>query len=282
MSTNLISIIIPTYNRSKSLLLAIKSVLDQTTANWELIIIDDGSEDNTQDILKNTLKDERLKYYYQENQGVSVARNYGAQLATGDYLIFLDSDDIFFPDLINNIYEAEFYKYDLICWQVLKNIDGKEKIWKAQQLGGMYNNVIMTFLAGSICFKKSIFLQAGGYDPKMSFGENYELGMRVCEQTDLKIKRINKPLLYYEIQTQKRSSNSIQNRLNSYIYQYKKHKAKYDKNLKAKAEMNYLLGFVLEKSDRKIAALAQFENSWKFNPLRLKPLLKIIYLKLFR
>ncbi len=281
MSKNLISIIIPTYNRSKSLPLSIKSVLDQTRSIWELIIIDDGSEDSTKEVLKDILKDDRIKYYYQENQGVSVARNSGAKLATGDYLIFLDSDDVFFPDLIKNIYEAEFYKYDLICWQGLKNIDGNEKIWKAQQLDGMYNNIIATFLAGSICFKKSIFLQVGGYDPKMSFGENYELGMRLSEQTDLKIKSIHKPLLYYEIQTQNRSSNSIRNRLNSYIHQYKKHKAKYDKNLKAKAEMNYILGYVLEKSDRKSAALAQFKNSWMSNPWRLKPLLKIIYLKLF-
>jgi len=277
-----ISIIIPTYNRYKSLPLSIKSVLDQTRDNWELIIIDDGSEDSTQEVLKDYLNDDRIKYYYQENQGVSVARNSGAMLATGDYIIFLDSDDIFFPDLINHIYEAEFYKYDLICWQVLKNIDGKEKIWKTQQLDGMYNNIKATFLAGSICFKKSIFLQAGGYDPKMSFGENYELGMRVCEQANLKIKSINKPLLYYEIQTQNRSSNSIKNRLSSSIHQYKKHKAKYDKNLKAKAEMNYSIGYVLEKSDRKSFALAQFKNSWMSNPWRLKPLLKIIYLKLFR
>ena len=207
MSRKLISIIIPTYNRSKSLPLSVKSVQDQTRGNWELIIIDDGSEDNTQEVLKDILKDDRIKYYYQENQGVSVARNSGAKLATGDYLIFLDSDDVFFPDLIKNIYEAEFYKYDLICWQVLKNIDGKEKIWKAQQLDGMYNNIIATFLAGSICFKKSIFLQVGGYDPKMSFGENYELGMSQSEQTDRKFKSIHKPLLIYEFKTQKRRSN---------------------------------------------------------------------------
>lgn len=282
MSKNLISIIIPTYNRSVSLPLSVKSVMDQTRDNWELIIIDDGSEDNTKEVLKDFLNDDRIKYYYQQNQGVSVARNYGAQLATGDYLIFLDSDDIFFSDLLKNIFIVEYYKYDLICWQVLKNIDGKEIIWKARQLDGMYNNIKVTFLAGSICLKKSIFLQVCGYDPKMSFGENYELGLRLSEQADLKIKNIHKPLMYYEIQTQNRSSNSLKNRLSSYIHQYKKHKARYDKNPKAKAEMNYVLGFVLEKFDRKTAALAQFKNSWVSNPWRLKPLLKIIYLKLFR
>lgn len=281
MSKNLISIIIPTFNRSKSLPLSVKSIQDQTLVNWELIIIDDGSEDDTQEVLKDTLRDERIKYYYQENQGVSVARNYGAKLATGDYLIFLDSDDIFFPDLIKNIYEADFYKYDLICWEVLKNVDGKEKIWKPKQLDGMYNNIIATFLAGSICYKKSVFLNAGGYDPKMAFGENYELGIRVSQLKDLKIKILNKPLSYYEPKNQNRDSNSIKNLLSSYIYQYKKHKSIYDKNLKAKAGMNYFFGFVLEKLNRKSAALQQFKNSWMGNPSRLKPLLKIIYLKLF-
>jgi len=282
VSRKLISIIIPTYNRSKSLPLSVKSVLDQTRDNWELIIIDDGSEDSTQEVLKDYLKDDRIKYYYQENQGVSVARNCGAKLATGDYLIFLDSDDIFFPDLIKNIYEAEFYKYDLICWELLKNIDGKEKIWKAQQLDGMYNNLKATFLAGSVCFKKSIFRQAGGYDPKISFGENYELGLRICENPHLKVKNIFKPLAQQNLFTKDRESDSLTNKLSSYIHQYKKHRAKYDKHPKSKAEMNYLLGFVLEKSNRKTAALAQFKNSWMSNPWRLKPLLKIIYLTLFR
>ena len=282
MSKKLISIIIPTYNLSESLPLAVKSVQDQTRGNWELIIIDDGSKDNTQEVLKDYLIDDRIKYYYQENQGVSVARNYGAELATGDYLIFLDSDDVFFPDLIKNIYEAEFYRYDLICWQVEKIIDGKRKIWKAKKQDGIYNSLVVTFFPGSICYNKKVFLLAGGYDSKMTFGENYELGIRVSQQKDLKIKIINKPFLLYKISTSHRSSNSLKNRLHSSIHQYKKHKTKYDNNLKAKAEMNYILGFVLEKSGRKTAALAQYENSWKNNPWRLKPLLKIIYLKIFR
>ena len=84
------------------------------------------------------------------------------------------------------------------------------------------------------------------------------------------------------IQTQNRCRNSIVNRLSSYIHQYEKHKAKYDKNLNSKAEMNYSIGFVLGKSNRNTAASAQFKNSWMSNPWRLKALLKLIYLKLFR
>jgi len=276
-----ISIIIPTFNRANTLKKAIESVQTQTCENWKLIIIDDGSEDSTQEVLKDYLKDDRIKYYYQENQGVSVARNFGAKLSSGDYLIFLDSDDIFFPDLIKNIYEAEFYKYDLICWEVLKIIDGEKSFWKPKRLSKMYKSIKASFLSGSICYRKNLFLKAGGYDPKITFGENYELGLRISQTQKLKIKIINKVFLKYEITTSTRTSNSLDNRLSSYQYQYKKHKSNYDKNPKEKSDMNYLIGFVLEKLNRKSAALVHYKNSWLSNPLKIKPLLKIIYLKAF-
>jgi len=276
-----ISIIIPTFNRAFSLNNAIESVKAQTCENWELIVIDDGSVDETPELVKKYLSDDRIKYFYQENMGVSIARNSGARHAIGDYLIFLDSDDIFFPDLIKNVYEAEFYKYDLICWQVLKVINEKTSLWKPKRLSKMYKGIKASFLSGSICYRKDLFFKVGGYDPKITFGENYELGLRISQVQNLKIKIINKVFLKYEITTSTRTSNSLDNRLSSYLYQYKKHKSNYDKNPKEKSEMNYLIGFVLEKLNRKSAALVHYKNSWLSNPLKIKPLLKIIYLKAF-
>ncbi len=277
----LISIIIPTFNRAFSLNKSIESVQAQTCEKWELIVIDDGSDDETPELVKKYLGDSRIKYFHQTHQGVSIARNSGARHAIGDYLIFLDSDDIFFPDLIKNVYEAEFYKYDLMCWQVLKIIDGEKSFWKPKKLSQMYKSIKASFLAGSICYRKDLFFKAGGYDPKITFGENYELGLRISQVQNLKIKIINKVFLKYEITTSTRASNSLDNRLSSYLYQYKKHKSNYDKNPKEKSEMNYLIGFVLEKLNRRSAALVHYKNSWLSNPLKIKPLLKIIYLKAF-
>lgn len=93
----LFSIIIPTYNRAQFITKAIKSVIDQQYNSWELIIIDDGSTDNTKEVV-DSINDRRIFYYYQENQERSVARNYGVTKAIGDYVCFLDSDDWYLPD----------------------------------------------------------------------------------------------------------------------------------------------------------------------------------------
>lgn len=92
---SLVSVIIPTYNREKYIKEAIESVLNQTYKYVEVIIIDDGSTDNTKKIIDeiNKRNNNIIKYYYQENSGVARARNYGIEVSTGDYIAFLDSDD---------------------------------------------------------------------------------------------------------------------------------------------------------------------------------------------
>lgn len=95
-NSNSISIILPTYNRSKLLLKAIQSVLDQTLQEWELIIWDDGSTDETKDILSK-LNDPRVSYFYSENRGAAAARNSALKKARGEYIAFIDSDDQWLP-----------------------------------------------------------------------------------------------------------------------------------------------------------------------------------------
>ena len=98
------SIIIPTYNRAHIIGNAVEAVLSQTFSDFELIISDDGSSDNTEEIITPLLKDARIKYIKQINKGVCAARNFGAQHAKGKYLVFLDSDDT-----INNNWLHDFH-----------------------------------------------------------------------------------------------------------------------------------------------------------------------------
>jgi len=92
-----VSIIIPTYNRADLVGHAIESVLEQTYADWELIVVDDGSEDDTRDVVAR-YTDPRIQYIYQENRKLPGARNTGIRASTGEYVAFLDSDDRFLPD----------------------------------------------------------------------------------------------------------------------------------------------------------------------------------------
>src|SRR6056297_1274604 len=92
-----ITVVLPTFNRSKFLQESIESVLNQTYCNYELIIVDDGSTDNTSKILSKYNNIDKIKIFSQKNNGVSAARNKGIKEATFDWIAFIDSDDIWLP-----------------------------------------------------------------------------------------------------------------------------------------------------------------------------------------
>lgn len=99
MTKNLVSIIIPTYNCGQFIAETIKSVQAQTYKQWEIIIVDDCSTDNTKDVVDSFSNDKRIRYYCLEiNSGPAVARTKSMQIADGEYIAFLDSDDLWMPD----------------------------------------------------------------------------------------------------------------------------------------------------------------------------------------
>lgn len=109
------SVIIPAYNAEPFIRNSIQSVLAQTVDDFEIVVVDDGSKDNTKEVIKS-IEDLRIRYIYQENAGVSAARNKGIQSAKGEYVCFLDADDLWKPNhlevltnLINKYPEASVY-----------------------------------------------------------------------------------------------------------------------------------------------------------------------------
>ena len=99
-----ISVVIPTYNRAEIVSRAIKSVQNQTLQPFEIIVIDDGSSDDTRRIIKEQFS--YCRYYYQENKGVSSARNLGIQKAESEWIAFLDSDDEWKPNKLCLLYTS--------------------------------------------------------------------------------------------------------------------------------------------------------------------------------
>lgn len=98
MGDGLVSVVLPTYNRDYCICRAIDSVRQQTYTNWEVVLVDDGSSDNTAALIKSKYGDDpRVRYCYQSNTGVTIARNTGIRESRGDYVAFLDSDDIWKP-----------------------------------------------------------------------------------------------------------------------------------------------------------------------------------------
>ena len=106
--SGLVSIITPSYNSAKYIAETIKSVQNQTYSNWEMIIVDDCSSDNTEELIKEIqLTDSRIHFFkLDQNSGSGIARNKGIEYASGNYMTFIDSDDIWFSDFIKNSIEA--------------------------------------------------------------------------------------------------------------------------------------------------------------------------------
>jgi glycosyltransferase involved in cell wall biosynthesis len=99
------SIIVPAYNRANTISRTLDSLYAQTSTDFEVIVVDDGSTDNTREIVSVYVQQKGLNYFYQPNSGVSAARNCGATHATGEYLLFLDSDDTVTSTWIKNYEE---------------------------------------------------------------------------------------------------------------------------------------------------------------------------------
>lgn len=118
----LVSVIVPAYNAEKYIKRCIESILNQTYRNIEVIVIDDGSEDRTYDVVTEMSKsDDRLKLYRQENQGVSVARNYGIRVSSGEYIGFVDSDDYIKEEMYEKMMQY-IKEYDLVlCNHLILN-----------------------------------------------------------------------------------------------------------------------------------------------------------------
>ena len=125
----MVSVIIPTYNRAYVIKKSIDSVLSQTYSDFELIIVDDGSTDNTKDIIE-AYKDSRIKYVYQENSGACAARNNGVLLAKGEYIAFHDSDDTWLPDKLEKQIQAinETGADIVSCQMITHDENGKKKL----------------------------------------------------------------------------------------------------------------------------------------------------------
>jgi glycosyltransferase involved in cell wall biosynthesis len=173
----MISIIMPAFNAEKYIESAIKSVLDQTINDWELIIINDGSFDNTEKLIKR-YKDSRIKYFTQQNYGVSVARNVGLRNMSGDFFCFLDADDYLPPGSL------EYRIKKLIKNPDIDYLDGNVEIfdqhmvnkldhWKPSYRG---NPLIPLLNISNICFFSPTWMIRRDPDKTYKFHEKIKHG----------------------------------------------------------------------------------------------------------
>lgn len=187
----LVSIIIPTFNSSKHIKATLNSVLSQTYSNWECILVDDGSEDLTETISVNYQeKDNRFKLNKRPEdlpKGPSSARNYGVSHAKGDYLIFLDADDLLATTCLENRV-ARFKQNqncDFLVFQMERFLDEPDFSKKEIDIVSNPNEILRLFVnlhcvwqTTAPIYKKNFFLKTNGFNESMNVFEDYELAIK--------------------------------------------------------------------------------------------------------
>lgn len=187
-----VSVIIPTYNRSHLLSEAIQSIMEQTFRDFEVIVVDDGSTDNTAEVVSAF----PVKYYYQENQGVSFAYNQGFKLSCGEYIVFLDSDDVLLgralekgvtvldnhPEVGFSYGQAYMIDENGSTYRVKKSsfldkstiVDSKEQIRELLFFNRIPSPTVMV--------RRRCFEEAGGFYEELSIAEDHHLYIRLAKR----------------------------------------------------------------------------------------------------
>ncbi len=187
------SVVIPTYNRRDLLKKAVNSVLSQTLNNLELIVIDDGSNDGTKDLMSR-YRDERIIYDHQENKGVSSARNTGLERAKGPFIAFLDSDDHWVPqklerhaEYIKELPEVKIFHTEEIWYRHNKFLDQKKKHRKPS--GFVYDNALplCCISISTAVINKAVFDDIGVFDETFEACEDYDFWLRATNKYEVKL-----------------------------------------------------------------------------------------------
>ena len=184
LNTPLVSVIIPTYNRAWALKKAIDSVLEQNYKNFELIVVDDGSTDDTEALVTEYAKS--VKFIQQPNLGVSAARNKGISISSGALISFLDSDDYWEPEKLSA--QVEFFNANpdtLICqteeiWiRNGKKVNPKKKHKKLSGMIFIPSLALCLISPSAVMMRKNLFAKVDMFDESLPACEDYDLWLRV-------------------------------------------------------------------------------------------------------
>lgn len=229
--SGLVSVIIPCYNAESFIKETIDSVLKQTYPSIEIIVINDGSTDRTQKVL--TYLDRNiptLQVVHVQNGGVSKARNIGVEYSKGEYIGFLDADDLYLPDnILRKVKALENAENTLLVHSYERIFESKTKT-VIDIAKGQSGHVLNTLLSlektvihspSSVLITKSLYQSIGGFDQNLSTSADWEFWVRAAKKTPFSV--IKEPLSMYRIHENQMHSN-IDLMKRDMLYAFKKHK----------------------------------------------------------
>ncbi len=206
-----VTVIIPTFNSAQFLTAAVDSVLAQTFKDFEIIVVDDGSTDNTEDVLKKY--DDKVRYIKQKNQGVSIARNTGIKNSNSKYVAFLDSDDVWMPaKLEKQINALENNPKSKACYTEYLSVSEDMKPQDLKRLrcnGSALNDLLLRGNVigppSTILCERQLFEEIGVFDSSLSLSADWDMWIRLACVTELTF--LNEPLIKYRLHGSNMSKN---------------------------------------------------------------------------
>lgn len=211
-----ISVIIPTFNYAHYIKEAIKSVISQTYTDFEIIVIDDGSTDDTKEVLQAYIRTNVIKYIYQKNKGLAAARNTGISSSTGRFITFLDSDDLFTKDKLQLLRTALVSHPDAgmaygnhILW-VRAKLYKKPKFSPGTAPSGwilpqLFRNALMS--VPSVMVRRECFERIGLFNESLTTTEDWEMWMRIA--AEYKVVYVDKIIAYVRVHPDSMSRDFI-------------------------------------------------------------------------
>jgi glycosyltransferase involved in cell wall biosynthesis len=294
-----VSINMPCYNDSQWLDECLHSILTQTYQDFEIIIVDDGSTDNSKQIIQKYLDDDRIRYFYQNNEGFSGATNRGLKESKGRYISFISPDDLWLPHKLEkqvsfleknkniDMVHSDVYHIDSegkIIKQRRPNIS--KNISKKELINGLFLRSIK-ICHQTVMIRKDCFKEVGFFDNKI-IASDYDMWIRLANKHN--IDYIDEPLTkkrFHKNQLMAKNMEQIfkddllvidkATLLYPFLIKYKKKKI---------AEINYRWGVLLLLKNKKTEAKKQFSKSLKMNPFSIRNyfayLLPTLYIKVLK
>lgn len=211
MNNELVSVVIPAFNAEQHIKECIDSVLNQTYKNLEIIIIDDGSTDNTIDVI-TAYKDEKIKLFKQKNSGSAVARNYAIKQASGIWIAFIDSDDIWLPEKLQkqleNCSDHVWSHTDMFFYGDIYPEHTKTSDLTPKHSGLILKSLLIENSIGtsSVVINRKIFDELGGFNTDYRALQDWDFWLRVAEK--YQVCYLDEPMVYYRVHSSSVSRNA--------------------------------------------------------------------------
>jgi len=276
----MVSVIITTFNRAHFLRRAIKSVLNQTYKDIEIIVVDDCSNDNTEKVVSECIRNNKnIKYIrHNKNKGLSAARNTGIKHSTGKYISFLDDDDELLPKKIQK--QVEFLEkhknIDAIYCGYIRKSDNFEQVYIPKKITNFLKESLILPLSviHSLLIKKECFSKIGLFDENLKYFEDWDLWIRLSAEVNLAI--INEPLVVYHIHGAQMMLSNLNEKINANHYILAKHKNLF-KRYKKSLFWNY------RRLLTRYSLMDDYRNAFKYaiKAIKLNPLSLTTYVHLF-